>query len=205
MSSRQRARPLVALFGALVGCGHVVLDEPVIPCRFDSECASGQTCKPLDQGKLRPSIPAPPPCDEVGPPCTDSAECALGWACFPASHAIEVRINAEDPRANFAPSPGRITRWQAPAGTGVRLDTHAQQGYLVPPFYDSMIGKLIVHGADRGEAIERLLTAIREFALEGPRCTLPLAAFIVDHPDFRNNRITTRWLEDKVLPAFAPG
>ena len=120
-----------------------------------------------------------------------------------AGHAIEVRINAEDPTANFAPSPGRITRWQAPSGPGVRLDTHAQQGYLVPPFYDSMIGKLIVHGVDRNEAIERLLAAIRGFSLEGPRCTLPLAAFIADHPDFRSNKITTRWLEDRGLPAFA--
>jgi acetyl-CoA carboxylase biotin carboxylase subunit len=118
-------------------------------------------------------------------------------------HAIEVRVNAEDPRANFAPSPGRITRWKAPEGEGVRLDTHAQQGYWVPPFYDSMIGKLIVHGADRGQAIEKLLAAIGGFALEGPRCTLPLAAFIVAHADFRNNELTTRWLEDRGLPAFA--
>jgi acetyl-CoA carboxylase biotin carboxylase subunit len=85
----------------------------------------------------------------------------------------------------------------------VRLDTHAQQGYLVPPFYDSMIGKLIVHGADRGQAVERLLAAIGEFVLEGPRCTLPLAAFIAAHPDFRSNELTTRWLEDRGLPAFA--
>jgi len=120
-----------------------------------------------------------------------------------AGHAIEVRINAEDPTANFAPSPGRITHWQAPTGAGVRLDTHAEQGYLVPPFYDSMIGKLIVHGADRNQAIDRLLAAIRGFRLEGPRCTLPLAAFIVDHPDFRSNKITTRWLEDRGLPDFA--
>ena len=120
-----------------------------------------------------------------------------------AGHAIEVRINAEDPAANFAPSPGRITKWEAPVGAGVRLDTHAGQGYLVPPFYDSMIGKLIVHGADRGEAIQRLLTAIGSFTLEGPRCTLPLAAFIVDHPDFRNNTITTRWLEDRGLPDYS--
>lgn len=118
-------------------------------------------------------------------------------------HAIEVRVNAEDPRANFAPSPGRITRWKAPEGEGVRLDTHAQQGYLVPPFYDSMLGKLIVHGADRRQAIERLLAAIDEFVLEGPRCTLPLAAFIAAQPDFRSNELTTRWLEDRGLPAFA--
>lgn len=117
-------------------------------------------------------------------------------------HAIEVRVNAENPFADFAPSPGRILRWNAPTGEGVRLDTHACEGYLVPPFYDSMIGKLIVRGATRAEAIERLLRAIGEFSIEGPFTVLPLAAFIVNHPDFRTDRITTRWLEDIGLPAF---
>ena len=117
-------------------------------------------------------------------------------------HAIEVRVNAENPLANFAPSPGRITRWHAPTGEGIRLDTHARQGYLVPPFYDSMIGKLIAFGKDRDQAIDRLLGAIGEFTLEGPKNTLELAAFIVNHRDFRDNRITTRWLEDKGLPDF---
>jgi len=119
-----------------------------------------------------------------------------------AGHAIEVRINAEDPFNNFAPSPGRIAAWDPPQGEGIRLDSHARQGYLVPPFYDSMIGKLIVRGSDREQAIERLLAAIGAFTLEGPKTTLPLAAFIADHADFRTNRITTRWLEDKGLPAF---
>ena len=117
-------------------------------------------------------------------------------------HAIECRINAEDPRNGFAPAPGRITRWQPPAGDGIRLDTHARQGYLVPPFYDSMIGKLIARGRDRGEAINRMLLAIDHFTLEGPKTTLSLAGAIVGHPDFRNNQITTRWLEDIGLPAF---
>ena len=117
-------------------------------------------------------------------------------------HAIEVRINAEDPFNDFMPAPGRITAWNAPTGAGIRLDTHARLGYLVPPFYDSMIGKLIVKGADRAEAVERLLTALAGFTLEGPRTTLPLAAHIVAHPDFRQNRITTRWLEDKGLSGF---
>jgi len=117
-------------------------------------------------------------------------------------HAIEVRVNAEDPFNNFAPAPGRITAWQPPRGDGIRLDTHAREGYLVPPFYDSMIGKLIARGKDRSEAIERLLKGIRDFRLEGPKTTLPLAAFIAAHPDFRDNRITTRWLEDTGLPAF---
>jgi len=121
-----------------------------------------------------------------------------------AGHAIEVRVNAEDPFNNFSPAPGRITAWSPPVGEGVRLDTHAGQGYLVPPFYDSMIGKLIVRGADRAQAIERLSAAIARFRLEGPKTTLPLAAYIAAHPDFRDNRITTRWLEDKGLPGFGP-
>ena len=119
-------------------------------------------------------------------------------------HAIEVRINAEDPARDFAPAPGRITRWAPPAGEGLRLDTHARQGYLVPPFYDSMIGKLIARGDTREQAIDRLLEAIRAFGLDGPRTTLPLAAHILAHPDFRANTITTRWLEEVGLPAFAP-
>jgi acetyl-CoA carboxylase, biotin carboxylase subunit len=118
-------------------------------------------------------------------------------------HAIECRINAEDPANNFAPAPGRITAWEPPSGEGIRLDTHARQGYLIPPFYDSMIGKLIARGKDRDEAIERLLKAIGEFRLRGPKTTLPLVSFIASHPDFRDNKITTRWLEDKGLAAFA--
>lgn len=117
-------------------------------------------------------------------------------------HAIEIRINAEDPYRNFAPAPGRITRWEPPKGQGIRLDSHARQGYLVPPFYDSMIGKLIVRGATRDEAATRMLAAIDSFVIEGPKTTLPLARAIVGHEDFRKNRITTRWLEEVGLPAF---
>ena len=120
-------------------------------------------------------------------------------------HAIECRINAENPRNQFAPSPGRITQWRPPAGEGIRLDTHARQGYLVPPFYDSMIGKLIARGRDRAEAISRMLGAIETFVIEGPKTTLSLAGAIVGHHDFRNNLITTRWLEDVGLPAFMAG
>lgn len=117
-------------------------------------------------------------------------------------HAIECRMNAEDAERDFAPSPGRITKWNPPQGEGVRLDTHASEGYLVPPFYDSMIGKLIVRGKDRNDAIDKLIAALNAFELEGIKTTMPLAAFIIDHPDFRNNQITTRWLEDKCLPDF---
>ncbi len=118
-------------------------------------------------------------------------------------HAIECRINAEDPFNNFMPAPGRITAWTPPSGEGIRLDTHARTGYLVPPFYDSMIGKLIAKGRDRSEAIERILKAIRDFRLEGPNTTLPLLSFVATHTDFRENRITTRCLEDKGLPDFS--
>jgi acetyl-CoA carboxylase biotin carboxylase subunit len=111
-------------------------------------------------------------------------------------HAIECRINAEDPQKGFSPSPGRITRWLPPAGEGLRLDTQARQGYLVPPYYDSMIGKLIAHGRDRDEAIQRLLQAVDQFVIEGPKTTLAIVRAIVAHEDFRNNQLTTRWLED---------
>ncbi|MBX3540922.1 MAG: acetyl-CoA carboxylase biotin carboxylase subunit [Chelatococcus sp.] len=121
-----------------------------------------------------------------------------------AGHAIEVRINAEDPGRDFMPSPGRVTRWGPPDGHGLRLDSHVYEGYLVPPFYDSMVGKLIAHGRSREEALERLLAAVKAFRIEGIRTTLPLDAFILDHPDFRTNAITTRWLEDRGLPAFQP-
>jgi acetyl-CoA carboxylase biotin carboxylase subunit len=117
-------------------------------------------------------------------------------------HAIECRVNAEDPRNDFRPAPGRISRWNPPRGEGIRLDTHSRQGYLVPPFYDSMIGKLIARGKDREQAIERMLGAIDHFEIDGIKTTLPLARSIIDHADFRANRITTRWLEDVGLPAF---
>ncbi len=117
-------------------------------------------------------------------------------------HAIEVRVNAEDPRADFRPSPGRVTGWGPPEGEGVRVDSAMREGDPIPPFYDSMVAKLIVRGRDRSDAIERSLRAIRDFRIEGVRTTLPLAAFVVGHPDFRDNRVTTRWLEDAGLPRF---
>jgi acetyl-CoA carboxylase, biotin carboxylase subunit len=117
-------------------------------------------------------------------------------------HAIECRINAEDPRNGFLPSPGRITQWQPPSGEGIRLDTHAREDYLVPPYYDSMIGKLIARGRNRDQAIQRLLLAIDQFVIRGPKTTLELARAIVSHTDFCANRVSTRWLEDQALPQF---
>ena len=118
-------------------------------------------------------------------------------------HAIECRINAEDPARDFMPSPGRVTRWQPPTGEGIRLDSHMSEGAMIPPFYDSMVGKLIAHGKDRSEAIERLVAAIDAFVIEGVPTTLPLQRAILMHPDFVENRIHTRWLEQVVLPAYA--
>ena len=118
-------------------------------------------------------------------------------------HAIECRINAEDTTRDFFPSPGRVTRWQPPEGPGIRLDSHMSQGAMIPPFYDSMVGKLIAHGKDRSEAIERLVSAIDAFVIEGVPTTLPLQRAVLTHPDFVENRIHTRWLEQVLLPALA--
>ena len=118
-------------------------------------------------------------------------------------HAIECRINAEDSRRDFMPSPGRISRWEPPQGPHIRLDSHMSAGAVIPPFYDSMIGKLIVHGNSRAEAIDLLSDALDNFVIEGVPTTIELHREIVKHPDFRNNQIHTRWLEQVVLPARA--
>lgn len=114
-------------------------------------------------------------------------------------HAIECRINAEDWTRDFMPVPGTVSRWKVPQGEGVRLDSHIFEGATIPPYYDSMVGKLIVHGKDRAEAVSRLQDAIDDFEVEGVPTTLPLHAKIVSHPDFIANRIHTRWLEQTVL------
>ncbi len=118
-------------------------------------------------------------------------------------HAIECRINAEDAAHDFRPSPGRIRRWSPPCGAGIRVDSHCEDGYLVPPFYDSMIGKLIVTAADRPACVERLAHALETFEIEGLTTNLPLLRAICAHEDFRDNRFHTRWLEQDLLPAFA--
>ena len=99
-------------------------------------------------------------------------------------HAIEVRINAEDPYRNFQPCPGLITAYHPPGGPGVRVDTHVYAGYTVPPYYDSLLAKLIVHGRDRAEALARLGQALDSFILEGVKTTIPFLARVIRHPDF---------------------
>jgi acetyl-CoA carboxylase biotin carboxylase subunit len=113
-------------------------------------------------------------------------------------HAIECRINAEAPSAGFRPSPGRITRWSPPEGPNIRLDSHCHEGYLVPIYYDSMIGKLIVYGSDRAEAIQRIDNALRRFKVEGIETTIDLQRFLVTCPEFRDGTMSTM-LVDSLL------
>lgn len=112
-------------------------------------------------------------------------------------HAIEVRINAEDPDT-FMPSPGKITQFHAPGGLGVRFDSAIYSGYHIPPYYDSMVGKLIVHGRNREECIRRLHRAIRETVIEGIKTTLPLQYWILEQPEFVSGDYTIHWLEKKL-------
>jgi acetyl-CoA carboxylase biotin carboxylase subunit len=109
-------------------------------------------------------------------------------------HAIECRINAEDPETQL-PSPGTVTAWVPPGGFGVRVDTHLQAGYAIPIYYDSLIAKVIAHGRDRDEAIARMRAALTECILEGVKTNIPLHLKILDHPDFRSGRTHTKFLE----------
>ena len=114
-------------------------------------------------------------------------------------HAVECRINAEDPEHDFRPSPGTIAAWSAPVGAGIRLDTHAYEGYTIPPFYDSMIAKLIVHGATREEALGRARTALKQFRIEGPATTIDLHARLLGDSRVIENRTDTKWVEREFL------
>ena len=109
-------------------------------------------------------------------------------------HAIEIRINAEDPDT-FAPSPGKITQFHAPGGLGVRVDSAVYQGYTIPPYYDSLVGKLIVHARTRDECMLRLRRAIDEFVIGGIETTLPLFTTLVRNPDIQNGQYDIHWLE----------
>jgi acetyl-CoA carboxylase biotin carboxylase subunit len=116
-------------------------------------------------------------------------------------HAIECRINAENPRT-FRPSPGQITYWHPPGGLGVRVDSGVYQGYKIPPYYDSLIGKLIVAGKNRNECLMRLKRALSEFVIDGIETTIPLFADLINQPDIQNGVYDIHWLE-KYLAAQA--
>ena len=113
-------------------------------------------------------------------------------------HAIECRINAEVPTESFRPSPGRITDWSPPQGPNIRVDSHCYTGYAVPPYYDSMIGKLIVYGSDRDEAIARMDKALAGFRVDGIGTTLDFLRYAVTHPEFRAGRVSTVLVEKMV-------
>ncbi|MBC8309240.1 MAG: acetyl-CoA carboxylase biotin carboxylase subunit [Phycisphaerales bacterium] len=110
-------------------------------------------------------------------------------------HAIECRINAEDPSKNFMPQPGTIETWQLPGGPGVRLETHVRTGYRIPPNYDSMIGKLIVHGRDRNEAIARMRSALSEMKVAPIATTIPLHQRLLNHHAFVSHDFDINWVE----------
>jgi acetyl-CoA carboxylase biotin carboxylase subunit len=115
-------------------------------------------------------------------------------------HAIECRINAEDPRHNFRPAPGRITAWLPPGGPGVRVDSHVYTGYEIPPFYDSLIGKLIVWGVDRDHALRRLRRALSECAITGIPTTIEFHLALLDRPEFQRGEVYTKFVEQEMLP-----
>jgi acetyl-CoA carboxylase biotin carboxylase subunit len=116
-------------------------------------------------------------------------------------HAIEVRINAEK-LPNFAPCPGRVTQYHAPGGLGVRMDSALYDGYRIPPYYDSLIGKLIVHGRDRDEALARLSRALGELIVDGVETTVPLFRALLAEPDVQAGDYSIHWLEKWLAAQF---
>jgi acetyl-CoA carboxylase, biotin carboxylase subunit len=120
-------------------------------------------------------------------------------AFSPDGHAIEFRINAEDPSRNFLPQAGLVEVYNPPGGPGVRVDSHLYAGYMVPPHYDSLLAKLIVHARDREASIRRGLRALDEFAVSGMETTLPLHLAVLEDEEFRRGGVTTRFLADREL------
>jgi acetyl-CoA carboxylase, biotin carboxylase subunit len=115
---------------------------------------------------------------------------------YPKMHAIQCRINAEDPYKNFAPCPGKITDYHCPGGHGIRLDTHVYAGYVIPPYYDSMIAKLITVAQTREEAITKMERALDEYIIEGVKTTIPFHQKLMKNEQFRAGNFTTKFLED---------
>ncbi|HEY8165975.1 MAG TPA: acetyl-CoA carboxylase biotin carboxylase subunit [Gemmatimonadaceae bacterium] len=113
----------------------------------------------------------------------------------PRGHVIECRVNAEDPARNFQPSPGRIDVFHPPGGPGVRLDTHVYAGYTVPPYYDSLLAKVICQGRDRSEALRRMQVALESFIIEGVTTTIPFLARVMANPRFQAGEVDTKFLE----------
>ena len=133
----------------------------------------------------------------AGRPLSDAARAAAVRAAEPASHAIEVRIGAEDPSTDFLPTPGRVRRWVMPAGPGVRVDAGIESGGAVPPMYDGLLAKIMVHGADRAATIARLRQALDETEISGLQTTLPFHRFVVRDEGFTAGSQSTDWIADR--------
>ena len=118
-------------------------------------------------------------------------------------HAIECRINAENAAQNFKPGPGRITEWSLPEEEGVRVDSHCYSGYLVPPYYDSLLAKLIVHAENRDDAVKKMIVSLRQFVVHGVPTTINFHHEVLSHDDFRSGRVNTSWVEGNFLPSRA--
>ncbi|MEE9175336.1 MAG: acetyl-CoA carboxylase biotin carboxylase subunit [Thermodesulfobacteriota bacterium] len=115
------------------------------------------------------------------------------------SHSIECRINAEDPDNNFIPSPGKVTEYHSPGGPGVRVDSHLYKGYTIPPYYDSLIAKIIVHAEDRKSAILRMKRALEEYIIEGIKTTIPFHLKVLDNGNFQKGEYSTKFIEEKLM------
>jgi len=117
-------------------------------------------------------------------------------------HAVECRINAESPQRGFQPSPGRIMRWETPQETGIRVDSHCYAGYFVPPFYDSLLAKVIAVGDDRRQAIERMQNGLNHFLASGVDTNIAFHRLVLDKPDYRQGRVHTRWVENLLAEEY---
>jgi acetyl-CoA carboxylase biotin carboxylase subunit len=118
-------------------------------------------------------------------------------------HAMECRVNAEDP-FTFVPSPGKVTRWHTPGGPGVRIDSHVYSDYTVPPYYDSMIGKIIAYGDTREQAMARLRIALSEMAVDGIKTNIPLHLELLDDSAFQRGGVSIHYLEEKLAHRSKP-
>jgi acetyl-CoA carboxylase biotin carboxylase subunit len=121
----------------------------------------------------------------------------------PSGHALECRINAEDPREGFRPCPGRIQEWHLQPAPGIRVDTHGYAGYRVPPYYDSLLAKVVASGGDRREAMERMQSALERFLVSGLETTIPFYRSLMRNRDFQEGRVHTRWVEETFLKEYA--
>jgi acetyl-CoA carboxylase biotin carboxylase subunit len=116
-------------------------------------------------------------------------------------HAIECRVTAENPKDDFMPSPGRITRFVVPDGNHIRVDTHCYEGYLITPYYDSLMAKVIATGDNRDSALENLRSALSNFLISGVETNIPFLQFLINQPQFITGDVNIKWIED-VMPRF---